>query len=259
MQIKDIMTKDVVSVDKDERLQQVLRLMRKHTISKLPVVDEGELVGVIADGHIADELGALKNAGIPASSLHASSAMAREFHTLSPYDDVAGLVERFQEDGGLGLFPVVNGTSLLGVVTKADILGLVTEGTPLRDIMVTELHAVKPQDRVIHARRIMIDHGVERLPVIDDGRVVGIVAETDVAYGFEQFKKQVPKNHQENQLDQFLVEDIMTRRVVTAPPDMPAEEAAARMREEDVGCLPVVDAAGTVQGMVTRTDLIRSL
>ncbi len=256
MKIKDIMTKDVVTADKDTHLSTVLNLMEKHGISKLPATEDGEVVGIIGDGHIADELGSLKSAGKPASALHASSVMQREFHALTPDTDVSELRTRFTEENGLGLFPVLFGENLVGVVTKADLLGLVEDQTPLEQFMVQELHSVEPEDRVVHARRIMLDEQVERLPVIAEGKVVGVITEMDLAFGFARFRDQVPANHQENQIRNFLVEDVMERRVVTAPPSMPAQKAAQRMLDEDVGCLPVVDASGTIQGMVTRSDLI---
>ena len=87
MKAKDLMTKDVLTVDKDERLETVLDLMRKHRVSKLVVVEKGAVVGVVTDGDVADELGAIKNRGVPASHLHASSAMRRRF----PSEQYAGI------------------------------------------------------------------------------------------------------------------------------------------------------------------------
>ena len=49
MKVKDVMTKDVISVDKDVNLRQVLKLMKKHEITKIPVVEDKKLVGVITD------------------------------------------------------------------------------------------------------------------------------------------------------------------------------------------------------------------
>ena len=53
MKIKEIMTKDVVYVDKDVDLKYVLKLMKKHNITKIPVLENKKLIGVITDNIIA--------------------------------------------------------------------------------------------------------------------------------------------------------------------------------------------------------------
>lgn len=256
MKVKDIMTRDVVTIDKDERLETVLELMDKKSISKIPVVEQGKLVGIISDGEIADELGALKNRGIATSTLHASSAMRRKFVTTNPDADVEDVVEVLQTTD-IGVVPVVHDSVIIGIVTLADLLPLVKAKRSLRDFMITQLHSVGPTDRVIHARRLMLDHGVERLPVLDGGRLVGIVGESDIAFGLATFRKRFPDNHQAEQLKRFLVSDVMNTKLVTGAPDTTAEEAARVMREADVGSLPIVNGDGKIAGMITRSDLVK--
>lgn len=256
--VKDIMTRSVVSVDKDERLEHVLELMRKHRVTKIPVTEQGVLVGVATDGLIADELGGLKTIGKTASSLHASTVTLRDVPTVGPEADWEDALDLLRGNPA-GLVPVTHDGTLLGVVTKSDFLPFVDSGRPLADVMRRELHAVAPTDRVVHARRVMLDANVERLPVLLAGTLVGIVTETDIAFGLARFKAEFPPNHQKHQLKEFLVEDIMVRTVVTGTPDMPVHEAARRMREQDVGALPLTNGNGRIAGMVTRSDLLATL
>ncbi|HVL49081.1 MAG TPA: CBS domain-containing protein [Candidatus Thermoplasmatota archaeon] len=255
MKVKEIMTRDVVTVDKDEKLERVVSLMEKHRISKVPVVERGGLVGVVTDGDVVDELGAIRNKATTANSLHVSSAMRRNPLTINPDADVEDAVDVFRENG-LGLLPVVHDRSLVGVVTKSDLLPLVEATKPLSAIMISQLHAVEPGERVIHARRLMLDHEIEHLPVLLGGRLVGILSEMDIAIGLARFKDSVPVNRQHAQLKAFLVDEIMVRNVTTATPDMPANEAARLMRAKDVGALPVIAPAGKIAGLVTRSDLL---
>lgn len=259
MDINDVMTEDPVTVTKNERVSRVLEIMDKHDISKLPATKDDGLAGLVTDGHIADELGAQKSAGIDPSSLYASTVMERDVVTAPPDRGVDWLVETFADDGAPSMVPVVFGDDLVGVVTKADLLPLVESEEPVRSFMVEELEAVGPDDRIIHARRLMIDEGVERLPVLEEGRVTGVLAELDVAQGLARFREEIPSRHQSNQLKEFQVEDAMTRRVVTAEPSLGAADAAQRMLDEDVGCLPVVGPNEKIRGLVTRSDLIRLL
>jgi CBS domain-containing protein len=91
-----------------------------------------------------------------------------------------------QED--VGSVPVVEGDTLVGIVTDRDIaLRVVAEGrdpqsSTVGDIASRELVTVDPQQSLDEALRLMAKHQVRRLPVCEeDGRLVGIVAQADVA------------------------------------------------------------------------------
>lgn len=257
MKAKDLMTKDVLTVDKDERLETVLSLMQKHRVSKLVVQEKGKVAGVVTDGDIADELGAIKNRGVPATHLHASSAMRRRYPHVSPDAELRQLLDAIRADDA-GLVAVMHDATCVGVVTASDLVQLVKATKPVSDIATTQVHVVSPTDRVIHARRLMIDHHVERLPVLDGGKLIGIVGEGDIATGLARFKSTIADNHQPAAIQRFLVEDVMERAVVTAPADLPCAEAAKLMKQRDVGCLPLLRGDRLV-GIVTRGDLLKTL
>jgi CBS domain-containing protein len=101
----------------------------------------------------------------------------------SPVIDAARIMK--QED--VGIVPVVEGDRLAGTVTDRDIaLRVVAEGkdpqsTSVREIASTDLVTVDPQQDLDEALRLMASHQVRRLPVVEGGRLVGIVAQADVA------------------------------------------------------------------------------
>lgn len=264
MKARDIMTPNPVVVHRQDRIENVLDLMRKHGVSKVPVVEQGRLVGLITDGDVLEELGAFKNREQSPTNLHVSSAMQRQFPAVTPDTEVKAVVEACKQDG-VSMVPVLDALpngKLVGIITKADLLKLVTSMTPLRDIMKKTLHSVTPTERLVHARRLLVDHAIERLPVLEGGKLVGIVGELDIALALDEFKKKFPPEHQKNQLKTLLVEEVMQTAVVTAPPDLPAKNAAQLMRERDVGGLPVVTGQpgeNHIAGMVTRSDLIRTI
>ena len=91
-----------------------------------------------------------------------------------------------QED--VGLAPVVEGDRLVGTLTDRDIVvRVVAEGkdpqaVTVREVASTELVTVDPQQDLDEALRLMAQHQVRRLPVVEeDGRLVGVVAQADVA------------------------------------------------------------------------------
>jgi CBS domain-containing protein len=151
----------------------------------------------------------------------------------------------------------VQGTKLVGVVTKADLLRLVESKAPLSSLMKRELKTVSPGERLIHARRLLLDNDIARLPVLEGGKVKGIIAEHEIAGAFANLKT-ADAHVQRVNIRDLEVSSYMRREVVTGTPEMSAKEAAQRMLKEHVGALPVVAPNGTIQGIVTRTDLIRT-
>jgi CBS domain-containing protein len=95
---------------------------------------------------------------------------------------------RLMRDEDAGIVPIVEGDRLVGTVTDRDIaVRVVAEGkspdsTTVGEISSRELVTVDPQQDLDEALRLMARHQVRRLPVVEeDGKLVGIVAQADVA------------------------------------------------------------------------------
>jgi CBS domain-containing protein len=87
----------------------------------------------------------------------------------------------------VGSLPVVEGDRLVGMITDRDLaLRLVGEGrsadTPVGELASKDVVTIDPQQEVVEAARLMAEHQLRRLPVCEeDGRLVGILAQADVA------------------------------------------------------------------------------
>lgn len=255
MKVRDIMTTDIVTVDKDRNLKDLLQLMEQHKITKIPVTENGKLVGIATDGSIADKLGRAHNKDIQTSTLYASSVMIKDFIRAHPDESLDALLADVGKPG-LTMIPVMQGDALMGVVTKADLLHLVESQDAVATFMKTELQAVAGTDRLVHARRLLLDNDIARLPVLEGGEIRGIIAEHEIAAALAGMKN-ADVGHQKQEVREMHVAQYMQSSVHTIDPDMSAAAAAARMLELHVGALPVVQD-GHIAGIVTRTDLIKT-
>jgi CBS domain-containing protein len=257
MKVKEIMTTKIISVDKDDSLKRVLDLMKKHNITKIPVLEEKKFFGLVTDNIIAYKLGSIRKRRITASRLHASSVTEKDVMIVHPEEEVKNILKSVGEPGPT-MLPVVENVKLVGVVTKADLLPLVKNKNQLHPIMQKKIHTVSVDDRVVHARHIMITENIARLPVLEEKKLVGIISDIEIAYAFASLKKAFSIGRQKHHLEELLVKDIMRTPVVWSNPSMSMYDAAQLMLKENIGALPLIENDKLV-GMVTRTDLLRSI
>lgn len=256
--VRDVMTDQVITVGKNDDLRHVMELMEKNNVTKVPVVDNGKLVGIVSDNTIAKKLGSVRKRGVKPSGIHASSVMEKDFEIAHPDATLDDLLPKVGL-AGLTMIPVVSKGELVGVHTKANLLHLVSSTEPVQSVMTREVHAVAPDDRLVHARRLLIDNDIARIPVVEEAQVIGILSEAEIAKAFAMLLHEVPFEHQQNRARNLVVRDFMKTPVVTADLGMDAKQVAEKMIEEQVGGLPVVDGDGRLHGMVTRTDLARTI
>ena len=103
-------------------------------------------------------------------------------------DQTVAYAAKMMRDEDVGIAPVVEGERLVGTLTDRDIaVRVVAEGrdpqvVKAREVASTELITVDPQQDLDEALRLMANHQVRRLPVVEeDGRVVGVLAQADIA------------------------------------------------------------------------------
>ena len=139
--VRDIMTTDVLTFGPDDGVEQAMRTLLDRNIDAAPVVDEkGAVVGVLSNGDLI----------VQESELH--------FPTVMTF--LGGTFEfghkHFEEELRRAL------------------------GSKVSDVMSSEPLVCNDGDTIEHAATIMHEHDVSRVPVVHDGRLVGIVSRNDV-------------------------------------------------------------------------------
>ena len=252
MQVKDIMS-EPVKIDKSERLGHALDQMEKNDLRRLLVTNKDKLGGVITTRQIARVLGARKSLGMPASSLHVASATMDSLIKVLPdmqVDDAMALMQK------TGVLVVMDGEKVMGWVRPREVLSAVKVSGTAGDAMRVPL-TVNPNDRLVHARRMMLDRDVGRLPVVESGRLVGIISERDIARSMRAFRDlNDTASKQYARIFNILVSDVMTHDVQYVYVDTPLEEVKKIILEEDRGGLPVLNRREEVVCMITRRSIL---
>lgn len=123
----------------------------------------------------------------------------------------------------------------------------------IRDVMTTNVVTVPSSTSIADARRIMEAHRFRRLPVVDKGKLVGIVTERRLESVSPSKATSLSVWELTYLLNNTTVKEIMEKDVVTVSPDTTAEEAVSLAQSRKVGTLVVIDD-GHVVGIATTND-----
>ena len=258
MDIEDIAVPEFVEVDVGERLGKIRSLFDRERPKGIVVMDDGEYAGVIGErdllrSRIEDDTKA--------------SALMKSAPEVARHEDVRE-VARVLVEGNVKLAPVYEGAKLYGVVTADAILEAVLENLDaldVDDIYTDDVVSINEGSRVGQAINRLREHGISRLPVVDDdGRLTGILTTHDIVDFVVRDNDRQGRGDRSGDLDRLLdlpVYDMMSSPVLTTTVDTSVREAVETMLSEDINGLVVTPDGndGLVGGVVTKTDVLRAL
>ncbi|MCL2143142.1 MAG: CBS domain-containing protein, partial [Methanomassiliicoccaceae archaeon] len=145
---------------------------------------------------------------------------------------------------GITGLPVVRSSdgALVGIVSRRDVFRKFDEDQ-LSLIMKKDIMTVPSGSTIEEATEIFAKYRIHRLPVLDDGKLVGIITPTDIL-GVVAGKKL-----------SVTAQDVMNTTCVTAYENAPLSYVVHAMRISDVPAMPVIDASGKLTGIITDRDL----
>ncbi len=151
MKIRDVMNENVITCKPSDPVSTLARLFKENHISGMPVVENGKVVGIVSETDL------LKLFEIP--------EISGELWLPSPFEVIE--------------IPIRNLVRLEEFKKALEDMKM----KPVKDIMKKSVHSISPEDTLEKASTMMVKHKVNRLPVIENGRLVGIVARSDIIKG----------------------------------------------------------------------------
>lgn len=123
--------------------------------------------------------------------------------------------------------------------------------------MTTNLIVIGPEASMIDANDLMKQHNINRLPVVENERLVGLITRSIIAENSPSGATSLSKFEINYLLDKTKVKDIMEKQVIQISPDHLLEEAAVIMRNSNIGVL-VVSENNQIKGIITDKDIFRA-
>ena len=127
------------------------------------------------------------------------------------------------------------------------------------DWMTSPVKVIPADTSVSDAYNLMQDYGIRRLPVAQDGRLVGIVTLGDLREARASSGGSLSIYDQEYVLANMTVAQAMTEQPFTVPAGASIQVAAGLMLANKIGGLPVLDPHGEIVGIITESDIFRML
>ena len=125
--------------------------------------------------------------------------------------------------------------------------------------MTTEVITVDEDVSLMQASKLMKEHGIKHLPVIQERRLVGIVSDRDLKEAQPSDATSLDIHELYYLLDKVRIKSLMSTNLHTTTGEEVIERAASLMLDYDISALPVVDQEGKLKGIVTKGDLFRGL
>jgi len=271
-EIMTIAKSPVITVATTTPVYDGIRIMVKEGFRRIPIVDPGtkRLRGIVTAPDIVNYLGGgekfqiiqREHAGnffkaINEPVRHIMTPEVVSVYTSAKISDAIDIMIKHKV-GGL---PVVDKESRVwAIITERDIVtifGGMISGAKVSDLMSKKVVTATPKTSILEAEKRMIKNGFRRLPLVSEGKLVGIVTVMDILRFFGSGK--VFQHLQSGTIDQVLqtpVIETAVTDVVTVDRNVDVGEAAQLMWEKSIGALPVLENEKLI-GIITERDFFK--
>ena len=273
----DVMTSPVYFVSPAETVAYARNLMVRHKISRVLVMENGRLTGILTKKDIAYRL----HQGEPAWRRRPIDQIpVSVFATDNPLvvapDTGVGKIAGIFSGNNISCVPVVDEGNVVGIVTKTDLMksGLVRNlCCPVKDLM-EDVATVSRYHSLDHVISVMSERDDKVVVMNNDGTIAGIITETNLAFFDNEHtisrvvkkdvttrrreEAEVTRGHHLQTVESVIAEDVMTSPVITVSPATLMPDALEMMRKNHVNSLVVVEN-GTISGIIKRDDIIKEV
>ncbi len=264
----EIATKDVFTVPPTSTLMNALKMMLKKNFRRVPIADAGtkRLEGIISATDFVNIFGGGEKYGLVKV---VERIMQRNVVTVSSDDSFGDAIEIMFEKR-VGGCPVVDRENrVVGIVTERDVLRYLSHNRMdgvAADYMTPNVVTLRPKDTIERAMKTMIEKKLRRIPIIDDGILVGLITVREILRYFgtgEAFKMLTSGNIKdaiEKPVSTILANDklLVYKDILTFPKDISISHLVKSMLEKGYGAALIVEN-GKLEGIITERDLIKFL
>lgn len=183
--VRELLRAPLVTIGPEATVADAARELVRKAVGCLPVLRGTELVGLVTELDVLAVYARQAARSRPGTEAHprVSEVMTTGLETVAPdasFEEAAGLCRSAQ----VRHLPVVEQDRLVGLLSDRDLRAAAGDGrpgeTPVRELMATELVTVSPNDGAAQAARLLVANRFSSVPVVEHGRLVGLVTVVDL-------------------------------------------------------------------------------
>ncbi|MBR4504790.1 MAG: CBS domain-containing protein [Candidatus Methanomethylophilaceae archaeon] len=250
--VERIMSEDFPVVSPEDRIADVLSVMKKTRYQDVPVVDQGELLGMVSYSSILRKKSLSLDAKV--------KGLIRNFPAVTADMEITRIAELIVTNNCRQL-PILSGKKIVGIIERNRLIEIVRDIRALKEIKVWEImsnpvQSVKVNDLMDDALDLMIREDYRSVPVVDDqNHVTGIVGMREIIDNNWKKENKSIADLEKSSRSQITVESIATTSATVIEWDCDIAEAVDLMVENKFSSLPVVEGRNLV-GIITEFDIL---
>ncbi len=280
--VMDLATKEVITMPPTTTIMNALKLMLNHNFRRIPIADAGtnRIEGIISATDLVNFFGGGEkyrivqeryNNNLPAAvNEEVEKIMEKNVITIEYTDSWEDALELMLEKG-VGGCPVVDRENkVVGIITERDMLKFLAKRTELdgfaADYMTKGVLTAKPDVSIEEAMKLMISKKIRRLPIIDDGILIGLVTIREILRYFgkgEAFKMLVTGNIKDalNKPVSTILSNpelLVYKEPLTFNLDVKISKVVEAMLDKNYGVALILND-GRLEGIITEKDMMKFL
>ncbi|MFX0096407.1 MAG: CBS domain-containing protein [Candidatus Hodarchaeota archaeon] len=279
MDASEIMVSPIIVMKPNDTLARARKLMLKHEITRLPVIDENETpIGIITQ---KDMIRAIEQSEPiwrrrPIGQVLVQQIMTKNPITVDEKSDIVDITKIMIKNNISGVL-VTDDSRLIGLVTKTDIVKAFPEiysgRARVEDFMAREVKTADRGHPITHIIDLMNKANVSRIVIVEGERPIGMITSRDLTFvkpievetglrsrrlGIKDPQSLLRTRRSLAQKMLVIAEDVMSTDLVTVEASEDLANAARLMILNNIGGLPVI-SNGDLVGIITKRDILRSV
>ena len=293
--VSEVMTRKVITLTDTMLVAEAWEKMLKHLLKALPVLNKsGEVVGILTDEDLLERVGLKQSLSIAerldeqilqselnslrASPLKVADVMTSPALTIRENEPLSVAAARMAEHGIKRLPVLDEHGKLIGVLSRVDVLRQVVSeeskkraakaptgaARTLGDIMIPEIPTIEEDAQLADVVARFLEAGTRRLIVVNEaGHPLGLISDADavtrVQPAAQRGVMQALRGGKNLPNEKITASQLMSREVLSAPPDTPLTDATHMMLSQKRKWMVVVDETGKAIGLVDRQALLKAV
>ncbi len=273
--VSTYMSTPVIAASPYDNLAHIRKLMIRHHIGRIVIVEGNKPVGIITKSDFIRALFSRRRFTKPLEEIKAEEVMTRDLITVDENRSIKAAAKLMVRKGVSGLPVTSKDGDLVGIITLTDITRAYAERYPgrmlVKDAMRTNVPTVHRSHSIFYVAELISRDEAGKIVVVDGSKPVGIITKSDIAFinpfllGYRNMKYVRRFSSEKGRSTAVriytipIAGDIMTSDLLTIGLEEDLALAADTMIKNNISALPVIDRDENLAGIVTKIEIAKAL